>query len=168
MTGGPLISHEVGQRLLDAAEWFGDEAAADFLNQPFRFATESPIEKALACAFLDVAPYQVIPEVYEDQRDLFVGMDPSRMFRLETQVCVSPYRLDLLLSNDDGVRLAIECDGRAYHSSPEQVARDRRRDERLVAEGYRVLRFPGSRIHHDAPGVAREALSMATALAGWW
>lgn len=40
-----------------------------------------------------------------------------------------------------GTRLVLEIDGFAYHSDPEQFERDRRRDARLSARGYRVLRF---------------------------
>jgi len=45
-------------------------------------------------------------------------------------------RIDFLLG-----RLVIEVDGRSYHSDPEQFEADRRRDARLSALGYRVLRF---------------------------
>lgn len=46
-------------------------------------------------------------------------------------------RVDMLL----GERLVIEVDGYAYHSDPEAFEADRRRDARLSARGYRVLRF---------------------------
>lgn len=46
-------------------------------------------------------------------------------------------RVDLVL----GDRLVIEVDGYAYHSDPETFEADRRRDARLSARGYRVLRF---------------------------
>jgi very-short-patch-repair endonuclease len=40
-----------------------------------------------------------------------------------------------------GSRLVIEVDGRQYHIDPERFENDRRRDARLSAMGYRVLRF---------------------------
>jgi very-short-patch-repair endonuclease len=46
-------------------------------------------------------------------------------------------RVDLLI----GRRLVIEVDGFEYHSDPERFEADRRRDARLSARGYRVLRF---------------------------
>lgn len=46
-------------------------------------------------------------------------------------------RVDLLI----GSRLVIEVDGWQYHSDPERFEADRRRDARLSARGYRVLRF---------------------------
>jgi very-short-patch-repair endonuclease len=38
-------------------------------------------------------------------------------------------------------RIAIEVDGRAFHSSPQRFQHDRTRQNRLVAAGWRVLRF---------------------------
>jgi len=40
-----------------------------------------------------------------------------------------------------GLRLVIEVDGRAWHSTGEVFQRDRRRQNRLVAAGWTVLRF---------------------------
>ena len=44
------------------------------------------------------------------------------------------------------VRLVVECDGRDYHSSPEQIEHDRKRDEYMKAQGTHVLRLTGSEI----------------------
>lgn len=46
-------------------------------------------------------------------------------------------RVDFLI----GTRLVIEVDGWEYHADREQFEADRRRDARLSARGYRVLRF---------------------------
>jgi very-short-patch-repair endonuclease len=40
-----------------------------------------------------------------------------------------------------GARLAVEIDGWAYHSDVDAFQRDRQRQNRLVAHGWRVLRF---------------------------
>lgn len=69
-----------------------------------------------------------------------------------TQVRVGKYRLDLAFEHQ---KLAIECDGRAYHSSPLQKAHDRRKDAYLKSQGWKVLRFSGSRIHRDMKGILR-------------
>jgi very-short-patch-repair endonuclease len=39
------------------------------------------------------------------------------------------------------VRLVIEIDGWAFHSTPERFQRDRQRQNRLTAAGWTVLRF---------------------------
>jgi very-short-patch-repair endonuclease len=57
---------------------------------------------------------------------------------LRMQVEALRYRLDFLV--DDA--LVVEIDGAQWHSSPEAVARDKKRDEELVEAGYTILRIP--------------------------
>jgi very-short-patch-repair endonuclease len=45
------------------------------------------------------------------------------------------------------LEIAIECDGKAYHSTPAQKARDRQKDAYLRSKGWKVLRFSGSMIN---------------------
>lgn len=63
---------------------------------------------------------------------------------VEPQVYCGKYRIDLVLRS---YRIAIECDGKAYHSSPEQKAHDRRKNIYLRKNGWNVLRFSGSLIN---------------------
>ena len=81
---------------------------------------ESPIERRLYYALLREG-YLVVP-----------------------QVRCGSYRIDLALP---AFNIAIECDGKAYHSSPKQKAHDRRKNAYLKSNGWRVLRFSGSRIN---------------------
>jgi very-short-patch-repair endonuclease len=57
---------------------------------------------------------------------------------LRLQVEALRYRLDFLV--DDA--LVVEIDGAEWHSSPEAVARDKKRDEELGEAGYTILRIP--------------------------
>jgi len=41
----------------------------------------------------------------------------------------------------DRMKLVLEVDGLAYHTTPERFERDRRRQNRLVLAGWTVLRF---------------------------
>ncbi|SER09278.1 Protein of unknown function [Gracilibacillus ureilyticus] len=66
------------------------------------------------------------------------------------QYSVGKYRIDLALPSK---MIAIECDGEAYHSSPEQKAHDRKRDRCLKRKGWTVLRFSGSKINRDLSGI---------------
>jgi very-short-patch-repair endonuclease len=52
--------------------------------------------------------------------------------------------VDLLI----GIRLVLEIDGFAYHSDKADFENDRRRDARLSARGYRVLRFSYEQVMH--------------------
>ncbi len=48
-----------------------------------------------------------------------------------------------------GARLVVECDGKYWHSLPEMVKRDRKKDGYLKSRGYKVFRFPEAAIHAD-------------------
>ncbi len=106
---------------------------------------ESPIEERLSLAL--------------GTRSICAGM-------IKTQFDLGPYRIDIAFPN---VKMAIECDGRAYHSTPGQIAHDQRRDQYMAGLGWTVLRFTGSRIHRDLSGClddvtkAYERLSSADA-----
>lgn len=73
-----------------------------------------------------------------------------RGYYVRTQVPCGKYRIDLALP---AYKIAIECDGRAYHSTPEQRAHDRRKNAYLRKHGWRVLRFSGRMIYRDLPKV---------------
>lgn len=86
----------------------------------------------------------------------FKGLDG---LTVRTQVRVGPYRADIMLSDKRGEyerRLIVECDGRDFHSSPEAIDRDRRRDRWFAANHIFVMRFSGSEIHRDARGCAAQ------------
>ncbi len=63
--------------------------------------------------------------------------------------------------------LALELDGRPYHTVVEDIERDRRKDTWLQASGKRILRVTDSRFKRDKPGVHRDLTAMLalTALA---
>ena len=75
--------------------------------------------------------------------------------RHDVQVQIGDHRVDFLI---DG-RLAVECDGAAYHD-PES---DRSRDRALAAMGVRVLRLSGSEIYRNVAGCITQ---ISNALAG--
>lgn len=76
---------------------------------------------------------------------------------LVPQLAWSFYRSDwgILNPNRHGA-LLIECDGKDFHSSPEQLAHDRKKDAAALARGFLTLRFTGSEIFRDADGCAQK------------
>ncbi len=62
-------------------------------------------------------------------------------------------------------RVAVEYDGR-WHSDPEQLHRDRRRLNHLVAAGWTVLHVTSRRLRDDFPAVAGE-VRMVLTQRGW-
>jgi len=60
---------------------------------------------------------------------------------------------------DPDLRIAIEVDGRAYHSDRRSFERDRERQNMLVIRGWRVLRFTWERMINDPTGVIAEIMA---------
>ena len=58
------------------------------------------------------------------------------------------------------VRLAVELDGAAFHTSPEDRARDLARDRALAALGWVVLRFTYADVLRDPHGVRAKVLEV--------
>jgi very-short-patch-repair endonuclease len=62
------------------------------------------------------------------------------------------------------VRLAIEVDGYAHHSSRKQWESDLARQNRLIAAGWRVLRFSSRDVNdHAAPAAVERVLTSGEA-----
>lgn len=93
----------------------------------FKLVCESPAEEA----FLDamISAFDLKPDK---------GRLSGSSLTLQMQVSVANYRLDFLI--DKG--LVIEVDGARWHSSPEAVERDAKRDKVLRSKGFEVLRIP--------------------------
>ncbi|MCY9007217.1 endonuclease domain-containing protein [Peribacillus frigoritolerans] len=69
-----------------------------------------------------------------------------RDYKATSQYPIRRYRIDVALPE---YRLAIECDGAAFHSSKKAKAHDRKRDAYLRSIGWKTLRFSGSKINGD-------------------
>lgn len=81
---------------------------------------ESPIETKLATWFQE---YQLFPQL---------------------QYEIGPYRADIVLLDK---KIVVECDGREFHTIPEQRERDRVRDMYMRERKWIVERFTGSEIY---------------------
>jgi len=110
---------------------------------------ESPIE-----ALMDFALYLEM----HSYRDCY---DQNFIFNYEPQAKVGKYRVDFLLSCDNGNYVIVECDGHEYHEkSKKQAARDKSRDRDLQSKGYIALRFTGSEIYKNPFQCAEKAFSV--------
>lgn len=76
----------------------------------------------------------------------------QRNIETERQLCVAEeggkYYLDFGIYCKNG-RIDIECDGEKYHTLPESLAKDRRRNNNLTSNGWQVLRFSGKEIKNN-------------------
>lgn len=102
--------------------------------------TESPIETMLAVAIL---------RQWRDVEFRTHDVGPARGWTLIPQYPWGQFRVDLALRKPDGFLIFIECDGREFHSSPEQVERDMVREQAMVERGYPVVRFTGAEINYS-------------------
>lgn len=139
--------------------------------------SESPIEAAALTALLsghqhtdtelNLSGRGIVPGTY---RVFFVGVNGLTALVIP-QLKVGRFRLDIatvLERKGKRVYAAIECDGREFHSHPDDVARDKTRDRELAAHGWLVCRFTGSEI--AAWGVSGDVLlwRFLESLAGVW
>lgn len=119
---------------------------------------ESPIEQVmLACLSHMVVPgTQCFPPLIHD---IYSGEPfPEHPVVIAPQFNVARYRLDFLVSIRAGGQslYAIECDGKAFHSSREQREADGLRDAYLAALGITTLRYTGQFIFKNKSNAADE------------
>ncbi|MGJ4933146.1 AAA domain-containing protein [Bradyrhizobium sp. HKCCYLRH3083] len=79
----------------------------------------------------------------------------SRGYRVQGQVGSLGYRIDMVVEGADHRRLAIECDGDAYHG-PQQWRNDMRRQRVLERVGWRFWRCFASSFYRDQNGVMND------------
>ena len=80
-----------------------------------------------------------------------------------TNATVEGHEVDLLWPEQ---RLVVEFDGFAYHSDRTAFERDRLRDQRLIAAGYRVLRITARQIERTPIAVIARIVAALNARAG--
>jgi very-short-patch-repair endonuclease len=66
-----------------------------------------------------------------------------------------PYCLDFAVFCKDG-KINVECDGEKYHSSKQEIAKDRTRNNDLTSSGWSILRFSGKEINSDTKSCIRQ------------
>ncbi|WP_441346908.1 AAA domain-containing protein [Rhodococcus sp. SGAir0479] len=75
----------------------------------------------------------------------------ARGYHVNSQVEVNSRRIDLVVTGAAG-RLAVECDGDAFHTTPEQRARDLERERELKRCGWEFWRIRESAYYLDPVG----------------
>jgi very-short-patch-repair endonuclease len=87
----------------------------------------------------------------------------SNLPRPESNVWVLGYEVDLLWR---AAKLVVEVDGGRFHGHQRSFERDRRRDQVLVAAGFRVMRVTGRQLEREPLAVlARIAQALGAAAA---
>jgi very-short-patch-repair endonuclease len=94
------------------------------------------------------------PDPYESWFEVDVALELlRRKYRLRRQVDVAGYRIDLVV---EGLvnRLAVECDGEAWHG-PERFEQDMARQRQLERAGYTFVRIRESEFYLDRESAVR-------------
>jgi very-short-patch-repair endonuclease len=119
--------------------------------------TDSPIENLLGAAI--ILQFRAAGIGLKLCKDVNEPRSPG--YRLVPQARWGIYRSDWALVNQDtrGV-LLIECDGKEFHSSPERIEHDKKKDQAALDRGWLTVRFSGSDIHRDADGLAKRILEL--------
>jgi very-short-patch-repair endonuclease/cellulose biosynthesis protein BcsQ len=98
-------------------------------------------------AFLQVA--DAVEKRSESPFEEAVGRSiVSAGYRLEQQYPVGAYRLDMVISCGNN-KVALECDGEAWHSSELQIRSDMERQAILERIGWRFVRVRGSEYYRN-------------------
>jgi very-short-patch-repair endonuclease len=89
--------------------------------------------------------------------DAYNEMKPVELRGMVPQHCVGKYRLDFAIPH---LKVGIELDGHATHSSALEIASDRRRQRDLERSGWHIIRFGGSEVFANAEECVREAAEL--------
>ena len=85
----------------------------------------------------------------EAERRLLKLIAAAELPRPQVNTRVQGFEVDALWREQ---RLIVEVDGYVFHGPRPVFERDRRRDQVLIAAGYRVLRVTWRQLEHGAPG----------------
>lgn len=79
--------------------------------------------------------------------DLFYEAAKGKLPGLVCQHQIGRYSVDFALPKH---KIAVECDGYEFHSTPDQIKNDRRRQREIERAGWKVIRFTGSQLNRNA------------------
>lgn len=122
-----------------------------------RDVTDSPIEDILGAALLMAARAAGV------NMKLCKGRPGPFWdgYALVPQCRWGMYRSDwAIISHATKMALLIECDGKEFHSSPERIEHDRKKDQAAHDRGYLTMRFTGAEINSDADGIAKRIVAV--------
>lgn len=124
-------------------------------------ACESPLEQFMCTGISLLLGCKAVTGDYDQSRRAelaeLAGDKPAAF--LFSQQPIGRYRADFLIVLIDPAermsrRFVIECDGKNFHTSDEQIEYDRKRDAAIVATGVRfVARYSGREMHRDFQSV---------------
>lgn len=127
---------------------------------------ESPIEQLFCLSLFQVPGIWAING--EFHTSLLQHRPGNRGILVFAQNRIKRYRADFLLvalspEQIEPAFLIVECDGREFHSTPDAVTRDARRDRELRSTGFQIIRHTGTEIY----GNPFEVVAQTFECIGW-
>lgn len=86
-------------------------------------------------------------------------------FTLVAQHWLDRFRMDFAVVNNGRPCLFIECDGKEFHSTEQQIANDLDKDDAAAKAGIPLMRFTGSSIYRDPKDCCRRVVALLEGLA---
>jgi very-short-patch-repair endonuclease len=83
--------------------------------------------------------------------------DPS--LKISTQVAALGYSIDIVLEDENGHQLAVECDGDRWHTADEDMRRDLYRQRALERIGWRFERFLASQWYQNPQRLTSQVIN---------
>ena len=117
------------------------------LEQIYQFASdENESIKKYAKKKVDISQQ---PKMFTNLEKKLYGLTMSlnMPFPLYAQYSAGPamdYQLDAAIPN---LKIGIEADGEVWHNNPDKIAKDKRRDSELAANGWIIIRFTDKEIN---------------------
>lgn len=135
------------------------------LRRP-EYCGESPIENLFIVALAGMSIIRMRPVCTVP---ILPGAEDLPLSKLHLYVCpqaqIEDMRVDFVILSQtlELTKAVVECDGHDFHErTKEQAERDRVRDRRLQALGYRVFRFTGRELNRSAVTCAIEVFDWAS------
>lgn len=165
---GGLIAWSIYRDIVDAPAERAQQTEIDArLNAPvsveeIRWMCESPAETAFLDAMVSAYALRAGPGAIEGNGLRLRNQVSMGQLRIHSGYASSQYRADFLVDE----KLVVEIDGATYHSSPEAITRDRKRDADMKRDGYSVLRIPADLVFLDPAQAVNRVEDARLALQG--
>jgi len=146
----------IGLSINHIASWVSVEVKSlDYLNVRQSNPTKRKIER------IEAKPDQYIMKQRLDLYPQYPIQIKSRRYRLD-------FALLLHEENNEGSeirkKIAIECDGYEYHSSPSQFNKDRERTRDLQSDDWTVFQYSGSDLNSNKLNFTKEFIRIYSTL----
>ncbi len=132
-------------------------------QEQYHFASSEETKEVYAKKKLERPQAQMFTSIEKKLYGLLLSLNMP--FPLYAQYSAGPtgdYQLDAAIP---ALRIGVEADGEIWHNNPEKIARDKRRDVELAANGWVILRFTDKELNdhpQDVMNVIMQAIRKKT------